>query len=312
MAAEWDGCCYLLRADLVLAASAGAGPRLVAFDADAAGGRGRAAACRWATPAEAAVRASAPSGPALLRCAGARLRHGRGGRQGVPGAPPSARAGLQGFRARLAPVLEALRAAAAGRAPLLRLGAVAGAPLMPSLNGFLLGYPLVYLAHAGNVDAAARCLSDAPLLLVRALAPAPPQVPVPAARQGPAAGHAGRAGRDYADACSRGRASCPGPLAGRATLELLLRPAPGRAPRHAAPPSGARSDRQERGAAPALLASFTAPADLMRADERRADSPWLARWLAAMQDAADASELWASRRGPLRLETSTVCCRVAL
>ena len=84
---------------------------------------------------------------------------------------------------------------------------------------------------------------------------------------------------------------------------------PQSAPRHAAPPSGARSERQE---GEALLASFTAPADLVPADERHAEAPWLARWLAGMQDAADASELWAPRRGLLRLETSTVCCRVAL
>jgi len=86
VAAEWDGCCYLLRADLVLAAGAGAGPRLVAFDAEAAGGRGRAAACRWATPAEAAVRAA---GPAVLRCAALASDTSGGGR---PGCRPSARA----------------------------------------------------------------------------------------------------------------------------------------------------------------------------------------------------------------------------
>jgi len=86
VAAEWDGCCYLLRADLVLAAGAGAGPRLVAFDAEAAGGRGRAAACRWATPAEAAVRAA---GPAVLRRAALASDTSGGGR---PGCRPSARA----------------------------------------------------------------------------------------------------------------------------------------------------------------------------------------------------------------------------
>ena len=75
----------------------------------------------------------------------------------------------QAFRAGLAQVLAAVQAASSGGA-VLRLGAVAGAPLMPSLNGWLLGYPVVYLVDGGNVDAAAEALSHAPLLLVRALA----------------------------------------------------------------------------------------------------------------------------------------------
>ena len=75
----------------------------------------------------------------------------------------------QGFRAGLAQVLAAVQAASSARA-VLKLGAVSGAPLMPSLNGWLLGYPVVYLVDDGNVDAAAEALSHAPLLLVRALA----------------------------------------------------------------------------------------------------------------------------------------------
>ena len=57
---EWGGCCYVLRPDLVLArgASAEQGPRLAAFDVDARTGGGRTATCRWAAPAEAAVRVS--------------------------------------------------------------------------------------------------------------------------------------------------------------------------------------------------------------------------------------------------------------
>ena len=75
----------------------------------------------------------------------------------------------QGFRAGLAPVLAAVQAASNAGA-VLKLGAVAGAPLMPSLNGWLLGYPVVYVVDEGSVDAAAQALSHAPLLLVRALA----------------------------------------------------------------------------------------------------------------------------------------------
>lgn len=82
---------------------------------------------------------------------------------------------VQGFRTRLEPVLTAVREAARIGA-LLRLGTIPGAPLMPSLNGWLLGYPVVYLVDAANVDAAARCLSDAPLLLVEARAPGGPEV----------------------------------------------------------------------------------------------------------------------------------------
>ncbi len=81
---------------------------------------------------------------------------------------------VQGFRTRLEPVLTAVRGAARTGA-LLRLGAIPGAPLMPSLNGWLLGYPVIYLVDAANVGAAARCLSDAPLLLVKARAPGGPE-----------------------------------------------------------------------------------------------------------------------------------------
>lgn len=78
----------------------------------------------------------------------------------------------QGFRAGLAPVLAAVQAASNAGA-ILKLGAVAGAPLMPSLNGWLMGYPVVYLVDGANVDAAAQGLSHAPLLLIRAMVDAP-------------------------------------------------------------------------------------------------------------------------------------------
>lgn len=77
----------------------------------------------------------------------------------------------------LAPVLAAVQAASSSGA-ILKLGAVAGAPLMPSLNGWLLGYPVVYLVDEGNVDAAALCLSHTPLLLLRALVDAPGVRPI--------------------------------------------------------------------------------------------------------------------------------------
>ncbi|KAK9832616.1 hypothetical protein WJX81_003926 [Elliptochloris bilobata] len=128
---EWCGCCYLLRAELVLARGKAAlhVPRLVSFNvADG----GRSATCRWATPDETA-----------------------------------------GFCARLLPVAAAVQAAS-NAGVILKLDAVAGAPCMPSLNGWLLGYPVVYLVDEGNVDAAAKCLSDTPLLLVKALAPDSP------------------------------------------------------------------------------------------------------------------------------------------
>ena len=81
----------------------------------------------------------------------------------------------QGFRGDLAPVLAAVQAASTAGV-VLKLGAVAGAPLMPSMNGWLLGYPVVYLVDEGSVDAAAEALSHAPLLLVRALAVSAPGV----------------------------------------------------------------------------------------------------------------------------------------
>jgi Domain of unknown function (DUF4504) len=48
--------------------------------------------------------------------------------------------------------------------PVLALGSVAGAPLLPTLNGWLLGYPVVYLLDADGVGAASDALSSSPLV----------------------------------------------------------------------------------------------------------------------------------------------------
>ena len=40
-------------------------------------------------------------------------------------------------------------------------------PLLPTLNGLLLGYPVVHAVTAATVDAAAACLSSQPLRLVQ-------------------------------------------------------------------------------------------------------------------------------------------------
>ncbi len=60
-----------------------------------------------------------------------------------------------------------------------------------------------------------------------------------------------------------------------------------------------------------LLASFTVPVALVGPGEAHAGASWLAAWLADMQAAVDASDVWA-RAARLRLEVSTVSCCVAL
>ncbi|BDA47188.1 hypothetical protein COCOBI_10-0330 [Coccomyxa sp. Obi] len=65
-----------------------------------------------------------------------------------------------------------LEVSANGR--VFRMGDCSGAPILPSLNGWLLGYPVAYLVDAANVDAAATWLSSADLVLHRIMAPCVP------------------------------------------------------------------------------------------------------------------------------------------
>lgn len=247
----------------------------------------------------------------------------------------------QGFRAGLAPVLAAVQAASDTGA-ILRLGAVAGAPLMPSLNGWLLGYPVVYLVDGGSVDAVAEALSHAPLLLVRvvafgpwvrscmvqsacagwlyAISQRPGYVAMADACKEQGASRAVACRRDPADAskCMSTHAEESCHLVPALRLLWLCSKEDWRMHvglqaifQMAYVLNGCVAE-QACETKPATLASFTVPAALVGAGEQGADAPWLVAWLAGMQAAACASALWAFSGQPLRLDVSVVSCRVAL
>ncbi|KAK9814822.1 hypothetical protein WJX72_012047 [[Myrmecia] bisecta] len=133
--AELDGCCYVLRLDLCTHPGAAAGtgcaqpvPGFVAFQAL----DGQASMCRWATSHEA-----------------------------------------QAVMQQLDTVRSALQDAAASQpsgapcCPHINLSRLPGIPIMPTLSGWLLGYPVVYLVDSDNVDLAARLLSSSALRLYK-------------------------------------------------------------------------------------------------------------------------------------------------
>ena len=72
----------------------------------------------------------------------------------------------QAVQQQVAMVVKTIASHAVGESPhtVLQLD-MPGAPIMPTISGWLLGYPVVYLVDAGNVDAAARLLSSIRLAL---------------------------------------------------------------------------------------------------------------------------------------------------
>ncbi|KAK9905710.1 hypothetical protein WJX75_004967 [Coccomyxa subellipsoidea] len=124
--AELDGCCYMLRPDLLLARVADrCAVRWISFAAN-----GHGTCCHWATEAES-----------------------------------------EAVHKQLVAVTEALQLfcerGCASEKEVFRLGALSGAPIMPTLSGWMLGYPVAYLVDAANVGAAASWLSCADLALHR-------------------------------------------------------------------------------------------------------------------------------------------------
>jgi hypothetical protein len=78
---------------------------------------------------------------------------------------------MQAMLQDIKPLTSAIQAAQEQDGPvLLDLGAIPGLPLMPTLNGLLLGYPVVYqLSDAQQAERASRALSSSVLLLHRVM-----------------------------------------------------------------------------------------------------------------------------------------------
>ena len=62
-------------------------------------------------------------------------------------------------------VILAAQPSSNGNVAYIDLDGIAGVPIMPTLSGWLLQYPVVYLADRGTANMVAQLLSDAVLLL---------------------------------------------------------------------------------------------------------------------------------------------------
>jgi hypothetical protein len=151
--AEVNGCFYIVRSDLVLH-QVSVPSYWVTFQQ-----HGMDTSCHWASEAQAQARPGFPRGDApyygqtSLSCSCLRL---------------------QAAQQQVAAVAETIAGHAAGRSPhTMLLLDMPGMPIMPTISGWLLGYPVIYLVDADNVDAAARLLSSIRLALHTVVASCP-------------------------------------------------------------------------------------------------------------------------------------------